>query len=150
MILGLTIVTFVATAFVAFLAFYAFSERRKVREALKKVQLVKAPGTETLTRLETERRRSQRRAVRVPVSVCPFPEAQPLHEETTTAQVSAHGGLLTLAATVEPGQQLLLTNVLTHKVQSCRVVRVGPMRSGQADVGFEFAQPTPDFWPGNV
>jgi len=60
--------------------------------------------------------------------------------------VSAHGGLLLLAAQVSPGQKLLLTNKLTQKKLECWVVYLGPAHPHKSDVGIAFAGPTPDFW----
>jgi hypothetical protein len=71
---------------------------------------------------------------------------EPIRELTRTLSVSAHGGLLALAATVEKGQTLLVENKNTRKKQECRVVYVGPTHNGKWSVGIEFTQVAVDFW----
>jgi len=96
---------------------------------------------------ESDRRRSARLALCVPVFVYGHAHGEePFHEETKTLRVNAHGGLLTLAASVKRGQKLLLTNKVTQKEQECHVVYLGPKHPKKIDVGIEFTRPTPDFW----
>jgi len=71
---------------------------------------------------------------------------EPFFEETTTLEVSAHGGLLSLTTSVKTGQGLRLANKDTGKEQECHVVRVGAQHPNMNDVAVEFAQPAHDFW----
>jgi hypothetical protein len=73
-------------------------------------------------------------------------EHQPFVEETFTISISAHGALMILGAKVEVGQRLTLTNPATHVEVEARVARFGSPYGGLAQVGIEFAAPTPEFW----
>jgi hypothetical protein len=68
-------------------------------------------------------------------------------EETITLSINAHGALMVLAASVPVGQTLFLKNPRTQKELEVRVVRSGAPRTGMAEVGVEFVQPAPEFWP---
>lgn len=68
------------------------------------------------------------------------------YEETRTLAVNAHGALILLRMPVHLGQLLTLKNAKTQQELVCRVVHVGPYRSGKAEVGIEFEQPAPKFW----
>jgi hypothetical protein len=94
-----------------------------------------------------ERRRSKRFVQRVRVfAYSHAPDESPFHEEATTLEVSAHGGLLALGAEVCVGQKLLLTNIANQEERECRVVRFGRKHYQKGDVAVEFAQSAPDFW----
>jgi hypothetical protein len=96
---------------------------------------------------ERRLRRSTRLKLTVPVLVQGKTiSGEPIRELTRTLSVSAHGGLLALAATVEKGQTLLVENKNTRKKQECRVVYVGPTHNGKWSVGIEFTQVAVDFW----
>ena len=137
MIWAVTIFTFLSTVFVATVMLYAFSQRHQIRAAMK------AAGKK-----RRERRRSKRLVVHVPVLV--FGDAAdevPVFEETTTLEVNAHGGLLSLATSLKTGQRVWLTNRVNQQEQECHVVRVGPERQGKVEVAIEFARPAASFWP---
>jgi hypothetical protein len=68
-------------------------------------------------------------------------------EETFATSVSAHGALMLLSTKVVLGQNLLLKNPSTQREMEGRVARFGPPYSGHAQVGVEFVQPAPEFWP---
>jgi hypothetical protein len=74
-----------------------------------------------------DRRRSKRFEVSLPIFVYGHKsDAEPFFEDATVMQVSAHGGLLTLASNVRIGQELLLeTNGAQELRQSCWVARLG-------------------------
>jgi hypothetical protein len=67
-------------------------------------------------------------------------------EETQTLIVNAHGALIHLALTVEIGQLLKIKNGQTQEQLACRVVHLGPDRTGKREVGVEFEDPSPRFW----
>jgi len=77
-------------------------------------------------------------------------EHQPFLEETFTISISQHGVLMLLAARVALGQVLTLVNPETHIEVTGRVARFGSNYGGLAQVGIEFAQATPGFWPPEV
>jgi hypothetical protein len=69
-------------------------------------------------------------------------------EKTYTQVVNAHGGLLGLEMEISVGQQFSLTNSKTGVARECSVVRTQPSPGGRGLlVAFQFATPSPDFWP---
>jgi hypothetical protein len=98
--------------------------------------------------IDTERRRSERLLLDVALVVRgESEESKPFQEKTFTISVSAHGTLLVLATKVALGQSLLLSNPQTQDKVEGRVVRFGSPYAGLAQVGIDFAQPAPEFWP---
>jgi hypothetical protein len=93
------------------------------------------------------RRRSQR--VLMPVAVrIRGTDAQGkfIDEETETLAINAHGALIVLQARFTSGSIVLLQHKRTEEEQECHVVFLGPVRSGQAEIGLEFSSPHPTFW----
>ncbi len=102
---------------------------------------------EKAERQRPERRRSNHLVVHVPVLVFgDTTNEEPVFEETTTLEVNAHGGLLSLATSPKTGQRLWLTSRVNQQEQECHVVRLGPERQGKTEVAIEFTRPVPDFW----
>jgi len=97
---------------------------------------------------ETNRRRSQRVILSLPVTIRTEggPKDASFEEETHTLVVNLQGTLIVLAGKVTKGQQLRLTNRATHEEQMCRVATVTPPTGGKAQIGVEFLTPCPDFW----
>jgi hypothetical protein len=98
---------------------------------------------------DTNRRRSERVMLKVPV-VLSIHSADGIvtEEKTSTQVVNAHGGLLSLQMEISVGQLFLLTNSKTGVARDCTVVRTqqSPSTPGLI-VAFQFAAPAPDFWP---
>jgi hypothetical protein len=95
----------------------------------------------------SNRRRSQRVLLRIPIAViAPGPDKKMAREQTHTMVVNAHGALIALDLPVRVGQVVILQNPETSEEQSCRVIRVNPAREGKAEVGIEFMKPAPNFW----
>jgi protein TonB len=67
-------------------------------------------------------------------------------EDTQTVLVFPEGAVLRVAAPLEPGQRILLTNRATRRQQPCRVVYARENRSVKGYVEVEFALPAPGFW----
>ena len=94
-----------------------------------------------------EQRRGRRAFLRVPVIARGHTtEHKPFDEQTQTLVVGPHGALLNLAAQVERGQVIMLTNRTTRETQECRIVYVGHAAEGQREVAVEFAEAAPNFW----
>jgi hypothetical protein len=92
-------------------------------------------------------RRSKRLKLVVPVEVIAFKgESEAFREATEMLSVNAHGGLMVLEASVQPGQTLRLVNQRTTEQQDCRVVSVGSVQGGKSAVGVEFVNPAANFW----
>lgn len=95
---------------------------------------------------ESNRRRSQRVLLSIPITVSGDSPQGAFREQTRTLVINAHGALITLAAKVSHGQKLRLTNQAHSEERSCHVSYIGPTAEGQTQVGIEFSEPTPDFW----
>jgi hypothetical protein len=97
--------------------------------------------------LATNRRRSQRVLMELPVRVSgKTGAASRFEEETHTITINAHGGLVALAARVTRGQRLTLMNVRTKASLECVIVHVDKFTGGKLQVGVEFMLPDPTFW----
>ena len=73
-------------------------------------------------------------------------QGQNFEEITQTLAINAHGALVLLAARVTSGSVIQMRHNMTEEEQECHVVFLGPVRSGKAEVGLEFAVPRPTFW----
>lgn len=93
-------------------------------------------------------RRSERVLIDVPVVVRgESTENLAFEEETFTVTVNAHGALLMLASPVALGQHVRLINQTSHEEHDARVAYKGADHAGLSQVGVEFAQACPGFWP---
>ena len=68
-------------------------------------------------------------------------------EDTFTANISAHGALVILAAKVGVGQKLVLMNPANWQEEDVRVARLGTFDGTRTQVAVEFFQAAPDLWP---
>lgn len=68
-------------------------------------------------------------------------------EDTFTISVSAHGALVILGAEIALGQRLVLRNPQNWDEREVRVARVAAFDGRVAQVGIEFTEPAPEFWP---
>lgn len=97
--------------------------------------------------LATNRRRSQRVMIKLPVRVATAETSgNRWQEETHTVAVSAHGALLVLKAPVSRGQRLSLTNLSTKAALECLVAHIDKPSSAPLQVGVEFLFADPAFW----
>jgi hypothetical protein len=103
-------------------------------------------GTWSTSGPDSNRRRSQRVILSVPVSVSGQGAKGQFTEDTKTMVVNAHGALITLVGKVSQGQHLELKSVSNPEPQTCKVVYIGPTVQGQTQVGVEFTKPAPHFW----
>jgi c-di-GMP-binding flagellar brake protein YcgR len=94
-----------------------------------------------------DRRRARRTQAVTPVFIYGHTQEGPFTQRTETANVSALGGLLSLSVKVARLQRLVVTNLQTNEDRVCRVVRFSKGEHGQALVGVEFLQSSPQFWP---
>src|SRR5271170_936782 len=94
---------------------------------------------------ESSRRRSQRVILSVAITVSGESGSKkaPFAEDTRTLGVNVHGALITLAARVEKGNTVTLTNRATKEERLCKVMYLGPMTEGKTQVGVEFLEPAP-------
>jgi len=98
-------------------------------------------------RISPKRRRSKRLGLSVAVYVYGMNVSGEAFRELTSAiSVSANGGLLVLAATVQEGQTILVQNRSTRQEQECRVVHVRFREDDKWAVGVAFTKVAADFW----
>jgi len=95
----------------------------------------------------SDRRRSQRVYLRIPIAVIAHgADRKMTREQTHTVVVNAHGALIHLELKVTEGQTLILQNPETSEEQTCRVVRTKSGTDGKTEVAIEFLKPAPKFW----
>jgi len=101
-----------------------------------------------LSATDVKNRRSQRILLDVPLIVRGESEQQrSFQEKTFTLAVSAHGALVLLASPVEVGQRVVVMDPKSWNEREGKVAYRGRPHAGLAQVGIEFAQPAPEFWP---
>jgi hypothetical protein len=95
----------------------------------------------------TGKRRSQRLFLQVRVVVeGKVANKPPFSEETQTIVVNAHGALLELKISLDPGQVVTLLNVRTTEKTECAVKLVTPVEGRKFNTALEFVKPNPGFW----
>jgi|SRR5580704_3765235 hypothetical protein len=94
----------------------------------------------------SERRRSVRVHIEMPVLVRGKNGDLPFAEEAYTVSVNAHGCMVRLAAKLTRGQELAIVNPKTVEELPCTVTFVGLKDSGKTEIGLEFIEPSPLFW----
>lgn len=96
--------------------------------------------------------KGRRRSMRVMLSVTVIvrgktPDGKSsFEEETKTLVVNAHGALIHLRSEVKADQKITLTHKGAQETEGCRIVYVGRIQGGKAQVGIEFDKPAPKFW----
>lgn len=96
--------------------------------------------------------KGRRRSMRVMLSVTVIvrgknPDGKSFFdEETKTLVVNAHGALIHLRSEVKAHEKITLTHKASKESEGCRIVYVGQMQGGKAQVGIEFDKPAPKFW----
>jgi hypothetical protein len=98
-----------------------------------------------------DRRRSQRLLHVVPLVIRGESAGnKTFWEDTFTANISAQGALVILAAKVEVGQKLVLMNPKNWQEENVRVARLGIFDGTLTQVAIEFARAAPEFWPAGA
>jgi PilZ domain len=94
----------------------------------------------------SDRRRSVRVHISMPILVRGHNGTQAFQEETVTVSVNAHGCMVRLATQLKKGQEVSLINPKTAEELPCSVIFLGQKEAGKMEVGVEFAEPSPVFW----
>jgi hypothetical protein len=94
----------------------------------------------------SERRRSHRVNIAMPVLVRGTKGTQSFEEAAQTISVSAHGCMVRMANPVARGQEVAIVNTKTAEELPCTVTFIGQKDQGKTEVGVEFAEPSPLFW----
>jgi PilZ domain len=94
----------------------------------------------------SDRRRSHRVNIAMPVLVRGKKGTQSFEEEALTISVSAHGCMVRVANPIARGQEISVVNKKTAEELPCTVTFLGQRDSGKTEVAVEFAEPSPLFW----
>jgi hypothetical protein len=95
----------------------------------------------------TNKRRSQRLFLQVRVVVeGKRANKTPFSEETHTIVLNAHGALVELNDSLDPGQIVTLQNVRTTEKSECQVKLVTRTEAKKFNAALEFTKPNPGFW----
>ena len=103
-------------------------------------------GPKAATEAHSERRRTQRAHISMPVRIRGSVGTQTFHEEVMTASVNAHGCMVHMLQPVTRGQQVILFNHANEQELNCAVSYLGPKDRGKTEVGLEFTAASPRFW----
>jgi len=104
---------------------------------------MRAPAT---SEIATERRRSHRVNIAMPILVRWKKAGQALEEQTLTISVNAHGCMFRLKTQVARSQEVAIVNTKTAEELPCKVTFLGQREGGKVEVGVEFTEPSPLFW----
>jgi hypothetical protein len=94
----------------------------------------------------SERRRTQRVQIAMPVIVRGTSGTQNFEEETYTVAVNANGCMIRMTNRVARAQQVAIVNPKTAEELPCTVSFIGQKDAGKMEVGIEFSEPSPLFW----
>jgi PilZ domain len=94
----------------------------------------------------TNRRRSQRVTIGIPVTISGGAGSLGFSQLTATVTVSPNGCLVLLDAPVVRSQELLVTCPGTQQKALGTVAYIGSDTSKIREVGIEFLEPSPTFW----
>jgi hypothetical protein len=94
----------------------------------------------------TDRRRSHRVNIAMPVLIRGKRGTQPFEESVQTISVNAHGCMMRVATPIARSQEVSIVNTKTAEELPCTVTFIGQRESGKTEVGVEFAEPSPLFW----
>jgi hypothetical protein len=104
-------------------------------------------GRDLFMALITNRRRSQRLFLQVPVTVSgTAPNKKNFSEKAITVIVNAHGALIEMESSLEQGQAVTLRNIRTSEQVTAVVKLVTAAEQGKFHVAMEFTAPSPAFW----
>ncbi len=106
---------------------------------------IKVPGS-GISESNSERRRTQRVQIAMPVIVRGKTGTQNFEEETFTVAVNANGCMVRMTNRVARAQQISIVNPKTAEELPCGVIFIGQRDAGKMEVGIEFSEPSPLFW----
>jgi len=106
----------------------------------------KPPSPPPAAETYSERRRSHRVHISMPVLVRGTAAGKRFEEHAQTISVSAHGCLLRLAAVVDRAQEISIVNPRTAEELPCTITFLGQKESGKSEIGVEFTEASPLFW----
>lgn len=93
-----------------------------------------------------DRRRSQRVAIRVPVTIVTTENGQPVRTAGKTIEVNSHGAVVACSRPFDPNAKLEVVNERTGEKIGSRVLR-SPREAAEGFViPVEFTTPSANFW----
>ncbi|HKS65615.1 MAG TPA: PilZ domain-containing protein [Candidatus Acidoferrales bacterium] len=107
---------------------------------------VKTPATGSGADSSSERRRTHRLQIMMPVIVRGKSGGHPFEEETQTVSVNANGCMVKVSAHLSRAQHVSIINPKTAEELPCRVSYVGQRDGSKIEIGLEFSEPSPLFW----
>lgn len=106
----------------------------------------KAPATNSGAENSSERRRTHRLQIAMPVILRGKTGTHPFEEQTQTVSVNANGCMVKAAAHLSRAQHVSVVNPKTAEELPCRVSYVGQRDGSKIEIGLEFSEPSPLFW----
>ncbi len=100
------------------------------------------PGAESAS----DRRRTHRLQITMPVIVRGGSGAHTFQEDTQTVSVNANGCMVRLAAHVTRTQHVSIVNPKTAEELPCKITYIGQRDGNKTEVGLEFSEASPLFW----
>jgi len=100
------------------------------------------PGAESAS----DRRRTHRLQITMPVIVRGGSGAHTFQEETQTVSVNANGCMVRLTAHVTRTQHISIVNPKTAEELPCKVTYIGQRDGNKTEIGLEFSEASPLFW----
>lgn len=94
----------------------------------------------------SDRRRTHRLQITMPVIVRGGTGTHAFQEETRTVSVNANGCMVHLAAQVTRSQHISIINPKTAEELPCKVTYIGQRDGNKTEVGLEFSESSPLFW----
>ena len=94
----------------------------------------------------SERRRTHRLQITMPVIVRGGSGAHAFQEDTQTISVNANGCMVRLEANVTRMQHVSIVNPKTAEELPCKVTFIGQKDANKTEVGLEFSEASPLFW----
>lgn len=94
----------------------------------------------------TDRRRTHRIQISMPVIVRGKSGNQSFEEKTQTVSVNANGCMVRLEARVARAQHVSIINPKTVEELDCSVTFIGQKEDTKTEIGLEFMEASPLFW----
>jgi PilZ domain-containing protein len=124
-----------------------FAEVVPAQRAILDAWLAQVVGSREAAWRDSNRRKSQRIMLRVPVTISGY-DANGIQfkEKTFTEVISAYGAMLLIEAPITKGRRLVLAKGPGDESLECIAVHIGRQMGEKVEVGVKFAQPNPAFW----
>lgn len=94
----------------------------------------------------SDRRRTHRLQIMMPVIVRGSTGTKKFEEETRTVSVNANGCMVYLTAQVTRSQHVSIVNPKTAEELPCKVTYIGQRDGNKMEIGLEFSEASPLFW----